>query len=297
MNILSIAGSDPSSGAGIQNDIKTFSALGAYGLCVITAVTSQNTKRFSLVEQISPKMIKDQLESIMSDFDIAAIKIGMVYSSDAIKIIYDTCKKTKVSIILDPVIESTTGGTLLQTNAINDFKKFLIPISHAITPNVSEAEIISGVEIRTKTDAIKAAKKIQNLGAKNVIITGFVEGNNVIDFVLDGSKFYSFKARKIPIKNHGSGCTFSASLAVFLAARNSLSVSVKMAKEFATSSIRYSQKIGRGISIVSTQKDEIKKVLQVEISNFARINSSYKLIPEIGTNFVYAKQNQKISKT
>ena len=290
MNILSIAGSDPSSGAGIQSDIKTFSSLGAYGLCAVTTVTSQNTKRFSLVEEISSKMISSQIESVMSDFNIAAIKIGMVYSSGIIKIIYDKLKTTKIPIILDPVIESTTGGTLLQTNAINDFKKFLVPICYAITPNVAEAEKISGIKIRTETDAKKAAKKIHSLGAKNVIITGFLQGDKVTDFVLEGTKFYLFSAKKIPIKNHGSGCTFSASLAVFLAEGNDFRESVRLAKKFTTSSIRSSQKIGRGIAIVSAQQDNIKKELDQSISEFAKLKDAYKLIPEVGTNFVFSKQ-------
>jgi len=123
MNILSIAGSDPSSGAGIQADIKTFSSLGVYGLCVITAITSQNTKKFSRVETVSNGMIKSQLKSVLSDFKIDMIKIGMVYSSGIIKTVYSLLKKTKIPIVLDPVFESTTGGTLLQKEAFNDFKK------------------------------------------------------------------------------------------------------------------------------------------------------------------------------
>ena len=123
MNILSIAGSEPSSGAGIQNDIKTFSSLGVYGLVVITAITSQNTKKFSLVEKVSTEMIKSQLRSVLSDFKIDIIKIGMVYSSDVIKTIYFSLQNVKIPIVLDPVIESTTGGILLQKEVLYDFKK------------------------------------------------------------------------------------------------------------------------------------------------------------------------------
>jgi len=123
MRILSIGGSDPSSGAGIQADIKTLSSLGVYGLCVVTAITSQNTKKFSRVETVSDDMIKSQLKSVLSDFKIDMIKIGMVYSSGIIKTVYSMFKKTKIPIVLDPVFESTTGGTLLQKEAFNDFKK------------------------------------------------------------------------------------------------------------------------------------------------------------------------------
>ena len=185
-------------------------------------------------------MVSSQIESVLSDFRVDAIKIGLVYSSDVIKTIYHFLKKTKIPIVLDPVFESTTGETLLEKEAFEDFKKLLIPLCHVITPNVSEAEKLSAMKIKNKNEARKAANKIQNLGVKNVIITGYLHGDYVEDFVLEGSKFYSFSAKKIPIKNHGSGCTFSASLAVFLAKGNKLGDAVKLAKEFTLSSIKNS---------------------------------------------------------
>ena len=289
MNILSIAGSDPSSGAGIQNDIKVFSSLGAYGLTVITALTSQNTRKFSHVEKVSTKMVKNQLHSVLSDFKIDAIKIGMVYSSEAIKTINQTIRKIKIPIVLDPVFESTTGGVLLKKEAYADFKRLLVPLCNVITPNISEAEKLSGIKIKNEKDAKQAAIKIQNLGAKNVIITGFLHGNIVKDFVLEDSKFYSFSAKKIPVKNHGSGCTFSASLAVLLTRGKILSDAVKIAKEFTTESIKNSQRLGKGIAIVSVDtKDKIKKELEDSISGFTKIKNAYKLIPEVGTNFVFS---------
>jgi len=295
MNILSIAGSDPSSGAGIQADIKTFSSLGVYGLCVITAITSQNTKNFSRVETVSNDMIKSQLESVLSDFKINMIKIGMVYSSGIIKTVYSMLKKTKIPIVLDPVFESTTGGTLLQKEAFSDFKKFLVPLSHVITPNVAEAEKLSGLKIKNQQDVRKAANKIHNFGAKKIIIKGGdLPGDISRDFVLEDSKFYSFSAKKIPITIHGSGCTFSASLAVALAKGKSLKDAVRFAKEFTTESIRNSQKIGKGISVVSVDtRDKIEKELSDAISSLAKIKNAYKIIPEVQTNFVFSKPNPR----
>jgi len=291
MHVLSIGGSDPSSGAGIQGDIKTFSSLGVYGLCVITAITSQNTKKFSSVETVSNDMIKSQLKSILSDFKIDIIKIGMVYSSDIIKTIYSMLKKTKIPIVLDPVFESTTGGTLLQKEAFNDFKKFLVPLSYVITPNVLEAEKLSGLKIKNEKDMKRAANKIRYLGVKNIVIKGgHLRGYISRDFVLEDSKFYCFSAKKIPITIHGSGCTFSASLAVALAKGKSLKDAVRFAKEFTTKSIRNSQKIGKGISIVSVDtKDKIEKDLSDAISSFTKIKNIYKIIPEVQTNFVFSK--------
>ena len=166
MHILSIAGSDPSSGAGIQGDLKTYSTLGAYGLTVVTAITSQNTSKFSNVEEISAIAIKDQLESVLSDFKIDVIKIGMVYSSSVIQAIYSKLKGKKIPIVLDPVFESTTGGILLQKDALSDFKRMLVPLAFVITPNIMEAERLSGIRIRTRNDVRRAAAKIRQVGAK-----------------------------------------------------------------------------------------------------------------------------------
>ncbi|HXV38011.1 MAG TPA: bifunctional hydroxymethylpyrimidine kinase/phosphomethylpyrimidine kinase [Nitrosopumilaceae archaeon] len=291
MHILSIGGSDPSSGAGIQADIKTFSSLGTHGLCVVTAITSQNTKKFSRVETVSNGIIKSQLESVLSDFKINMIKIGMLYSSGIIRTIYFMLKKTKIPIVLDPVFESTTGGTLLQKEAFSDFKKFLVPLSYIITPNVPEAEKLSGLKIKNEQDVRRAAKKIQSLGAKNVIIKGgHLRGDLSRDFVLEGSKFYSFSAKKIPITIRGTGCTFSASLTVALVKGKTLKDAVGFAKEFTTESIKNSQKIGKGIPIVNIDtKDIIERELSDAISSFTKIKNIYKVIPEVQTNFVFSK--------
>jgi hydroxymethylpyrimidine kinase/phosphomethylpyrimidine kinase len=161
MNLLSIGGSDPSSGAGIQSDVKTFASLNAYGLTTITAITSQNTSKFGTIQPVSKTILKNQLDSIFSDFNVDGIKIGMVYNSEIIKTIYHILKKHSIPIIVDPVIQSTTGGMLIQKSAVKDFKKFLIPISTVITPNKVEAEFISGIKINSKKSLQKVGKIIQ----------------------------------------------------------------------------------------------------------------------------------------
>jgi len=214
MNVLSIGGSDPSSGAGIQNDIKTISSLDGNCFTVVTAITSQNTRKLTSVEPISPKMIGNQIESILSDFKVDAIKIGMVYNSSIIKAIISKLRKIDVPIVLDPVIKSTTGGVLMTPSSISDYKKLLIPLGYVITPNKSEAEALSGIKIRTKKDLMICAKEIRRFGVKNVIITGikFSKGK-ISDFILEGKKYNFISCKKLSIKNHGSGCTFSSTLA------------------------------------------------------------------------------------
>lgn len=295
MIILSIAGSDPSAGAGIQADLKTFSALGVYGLTVITAITSQNTRKFSKVKEIPADMIKSQLESVLSDFDIDVIKIGMVYSSQVIKAIYLQLRKIKAPLILDPVFESTTGGVLLQKQAMPLFKKLLVPLSFVITPNIPEAERLAGMKIRTSGDVRKAATLIRRMGAKNIIIKGgHLDGKFVTDFVLEENKFYTFSGRRIYRTTHGGGCNFSASLAASLAKGDSLKNAVKFAKDFSVKSINNSQKIGRGMFITKIGKvDEIEKELLDAISKFTNLKNMFKYIPEVQTNFVFSKSKPK----
>lgn len=295
MHALSIAGSDPSSGAGIQGDLKTYFSLGVYGLTVVTAITSQNTSKFSKVEEISPPMIQSQIESILSDFDVDIIKIGMVYSSKIIKVIHSSLRGKKIPIVLDPIFESSTGGILLEKNALSDFVKLLVPLSFVITPNIPEAERLAKIKIRNQKDVRKAAIKIQQMGAKNVIIKGgHLNKDAVTDFILEGSQFYKFSAKRIQHKTHGGGCNFSASLCANLAKGRDLKDSVRFAKEFATQSINNSQKIGKGLFVVKVKNtDIIEKELSSAILGFINIKYIYQFIPECQTNFVFSKPQPK----
>lgn len=145
MNILSIGGSDPSSGAGIQSDIKTFSNHDVYGFTVVTVITSQNTRKVTSVEPVSAKSLITQIDSILSDFHIDAIKIGMVYDSQVIKIIHSKLRNIRVPIVVDPIIKSTTGAILLKKSALRDYKKMVVPLADIITPNKFEAKALSGI--------------------------------------------------------------------------------------------------------------------------------------------------------
>ena len=185
-------------------------------LTIITAITSQNTQHVSDIEPVSINSLKSQFNSILSDFHIDAIKIGMVYNSQIIKVINSKLRRVKVPIIVDPIIKSTTGAILLKKNARHDYKKMIIPMADIITPNRYEAKVLSG-----QLYANKSAKKIQSMGAKCVIITGATSSNGKIsDFVLEENIEYVISGKKIPIRNHGSGCNYSASIAVSLARGN-----------------------------------------------------------------------------
>ncbi len=296
MNLLSIGGSDPSSGAGIQSDVKTFTTLNAHCLTVITAITSQNTSSFGMIEPVSQKILKNQLDSIMSDFKIDGIKIGMVYNSQIIKTLYQKLKKLKIPIVVDPVIKSTTGGILIKKSAINDFQKYIIPLATVITPNKFEAEILSKTKINEKNTPEKIAKILQKMGAKNVVITGIQTKNNQIsDFIQEKQDKYHISSDKISKINHGSGCNYSAAMIFALANKKNIKESVKFAKEFTYNSIKNAKKFGKGIAITDIQ-DNINVELTHAISEFIEIKNIYKNIPECQTNFVYSKQKPKSTK-
>ena len=289
MNVLSIGGSDPSSGAGIQSDIKTFENHGVYGFTVITAITSQNTKEISAILPISPSVIKSQLKSVLNDFRIDAIKIGMVYDSQTIQVIHSIIKEQKCPIVVDPIIESTTKATLLKKSAIKDFQKKIIPLATIITPNKKEAKLLTGI-----SSVRKSAKKLQELGATNVIITGSKESNGKIeDFVLESKREYILKGRKIKIINHGSGCNYSASITASLAMKRSINDATIQAKEYVIQSIKNSKKLGKGIRITHKKIPDIQKKLSKSILDFQNIKNVEKLIPECQTNFVFSKSKPK----
>ena len=289
MNILSIGGSDTSSGAGIQSDIKIFSNNGFYPFTVITAITSQNTKKITSIEPVSMRSLESQMESVLSDFHIDAAKIGMVFNSQNIKTIHSKLKNSKFPIVVDPIIKSTTGRLLLKKNALPDYRKMIIPLADVITPNRYESKVLTGF-----TDARKSAKKIQTMGAKNVIITGFSESNNKIsDFILEPNNQYKISGKKIPIINHGSGCDYSASIVQSLAKGLTVSKSVRIAKKFVYKSIKNSISIGKGINITHQEIPKDAKDLLHAIDEFKQIRNIHRIIPECQTNFVLAKTNPK----
>ncbi|MCV0431348.1 bifunctional hydroxymethylpyrimidine kinase/phosphomethylpyrimidine kinase [Nitrosopumilus sp.] len=298
MNLLSIGGSDPSSGAGIQSDVKSFSEFGVYGVTVITAITGQNTSSFGMIEPVSKKILKNQMESILSDFKIEGIKIGMVFNSEIIKIIYQQLKNIKIPIVVDPVIKSTTGGLLIEKEAIKDFQKYIIPLATIITPNKFEAEILTKTKINSKNTIKKIAKNIQKMGAKNVVITGIEEKNNKIaDFVLEKNTEYQISGNKISLTNHGSGCNYSSAILFYIVSGKTIREAVKLAKEFTFNSIKNAKQVGKGIKITENKsKDKINSELSQSINEFVKIKNIYKNIPECQTNFVYSKLKPKSTK-
>lgn len=303
---LSIAGSDSSGGAGIQADIKTMSALGIYSCTVITAITAQSTSNVDYILPLDAQIIKKQIKSVLSDIPINAIKIGMVFNNEIITAVSDLLNQSKIPIVLDPIISAGTGARLLQKEFVNDFKSKLIPICDVITPNIHEAETLSGIKIRTEKDIRKTASKIQQLGAKNVIIKGGHfrdDKETIVDIFLDEhGKFTVFKNPRLRIvETHGSGCNFSAAVTSFLAMKYPVINACFLANKYVHKSIVKTVKIGKGIPVnnpISKMYEESCRYQVIEelgraVENLVNMKNFADLIPETQSNLVYAIPNAK----
>lgn len=259
--VLTIAGSDSCGGAGIQADLKAMSALGVYGMSVITAVTAQNTQGVFGVQEISKEIIQKQIEVIFEDIEVDAVKVGMLSSSEITEAIGEMFKKYNVkNIVIDPVMVSKSKYKLLKDEAIEALKKF-ISLGTLVTPNIPEAEILADMKIENEDEMIEAAKKIQRLGAKNVLIKGGHREDNCTDILLleDGRVIKFLGVRIDTINTHGTGCTLSSSIASLIAKGNSIEEAVRLGKEYITEAIKNSFSIGHGVGPVGHFIDLYKK--------------------------------------
>jgi hydroxymethylpyrimidine/phosphomethylpyrimidine kinase len=296
---LSIAGSDSGAGAGIQADLKTFTSLGVYGCTAITAVTAQNTQEVSSVFEVTPECITEQIRSVILDMPPDAIKIGMVYNKPNIETIRRVLKGSRVPVVLDPILSAGTGGKLLLPEAFESFKADLIPLSTIITPNRIEAQKITGIQIISRSDIARAARKIKNLGAKNVIIKGnHFEKKQVADILLTS------EGRLIEISNsklsseemHGTGCNFSAAITAFLARNFSIIDAFKLANKYVRDSLQNALKIGKGLLVsnpASSMYDYasryvVLKGLQWAIEDIETSDNFGILLPETQSNIAFA---------
>jgi hydroxymethylpyrimidine/phosphomethylpyrimidine kinase len=294
---LTIAGSDTSSGAGVQADLQTFANLGVYGTSVITAITAQNTEAIRKIEEVSAATVRVQINAILQDVRIDAIKIGMVYSKSIIGAVIISLKNVKIPIILDPIFRAGTGAVLLRDDAYSYFVRKLVPLAAVITPNSIEAERLADMKIKNIEGARDAAKKITKLGAKSVIIKGgHMWGRSVVDIVYHNNRFTEFSNERIGnYKLHGAGCIFSAALTAEIAKGKNVIDAAKTANEFVRNAIANAQKVGKGLRIpVPGQKvhsDSILASLQKVVDKLESVEGLGKIIPESQSNLVFAKSD------
>ena len=245
---LTISGSDSGGGAGIQADLKTITLLGSYGMSAITALTAQNSCGVSAIHAVPADFVKAQMEAVLSDIGVDVIKTGMLLNAEIIAVVAAALAKDAFLAVVDPVMIAKGGASLLESAAIAALRRDLIPQAYLLTPNLPEAEALTGLMIKDEADMAFAARALQGLGAAHVLIKGgHLAGDEAIDLLLCGETLYRFVAPRIVTPHtHGTGCTYSAAIATFLAQGWSLPEAVGRAKSFLTAAIVSALPFGKG---------------------------------------------------
>ena len=246
---LTIAGSDSGGGAGIQADLKTFSAYRVFGLSVITAVTAQNSVGVQGVENLAPAFVARQLRSVLEDFGVDAAKCGMLSVAPIIEAVAGVLAEHPIDkIVVDPVMVAKSGDSLLQPAAVEALIRHILPLALVVTPNLPEAEVLSGMTVSNREDMEEAARRIGKLAARHVLVKGGHLKGDAVDILWIGSEVTAFQTPRVESSNtHGTGCTFSAAIAAGLARGRPLGEAVREAKAYVTKAIREGFALGRGV--------------------------------------------------
>ena len=246
IKVLSIAGSDPSSGAGIQVDLKTFQALGAYGMAVLAALTTQNSKGVGGVSAVPARVLSQQMTALLPDMKPDAIKTGMLLTGQNVSAVAAAVKKFKIkNLIIDPVLRSSSGRPLLQPGAINPLKNKLFPLALIVTPNLMEAEVLSGMAIVSEADMDLAAGKILDMGPAYVLIKGGHKRGPAVDTLYGGKTVLSFSTSRRRGEFHGTGCVLSSAIAVFIARGFRVEKALKKAKQLVDTMLKTAKPVGK----------------------------------------------------
>lgn len=262
---LTIAGSDSIAGAGIQADLKTFAALGVYGVSALTAVTAQNTGSVADILALSPQLVQAQIDQIASDVEIAAVKTGMLASADIVAIVAEAASRLPLkNLVVDPVMSASrlrqgsgeparNAVTLLAPDAVSIMKKRLLPVAAVVTPNVAEAAALSGIHVDSLTTAREAARRIAGLGPGAVVIKGgHLTGAEAIDLLFHAGSFIELAAPRADFGDiHGTGCTFASAIAAGLALGDDVPAAVQRAKDYTAGAITHSFVLGHGARILN----------------------------------------------
>jgi hydroxymethylpyrimidine/phosphomethylpyrimidine kinase len=246
---LTIAGSDSGAGAGIQADLKTFAALGVYGVTVITALTAQNTVGVRGVREVDQGMIAAQLDAVAEDFPIRALKTGMLSTADTIDTVVAGIRRHGLRpLVVDPVMVAKSGDRLLREDAVEALRRRLLPLAEVVTPNIPEAEVLAGRPIRSREDRLDAARAIMELGARAVVIKGGHSNDDpIVDLLVDAGGVREFLAPRIVTTSlHGTGCTFSAAIAAGLARGQDLTAAVSDARAYLSAALLDAPGLGNG---------------------------------------------------
>ena len=249
---LTIAGSDPSGGAGLQADLKTFHQFGVYGTSVVTLLTVQNTQTVDAVQSLAPEFVVRQLDAVLSDIPPLAAKTGALGSPAVIRAVAERAKSFTFPLVIDPVMISKHGAPLLDTSAVESFTRELLPTAYLVTPNLHEASVLSGLGVETVPEMEDAARAIHDLGVPNVLIKGGHLKEEPLDLLFVDGSFHKFANARIATKHtHGTGCVFSAAITAGLASGKGLISATHAAKQFITAAIETNPGLGKGFGPVN----------------------------------------------
>ena len=295
-NALTIAGSDSVGGAGLQADLKAFEALGVHGCSVVTCVTSQNTRGISTIFPIPVDHVASQLRSVLEDVELDAVKTGMLYSPEIVKTVASALKREGTPIVVDPVMSATTGSSLHKEGFVDALVAKLLPISYLVTPNLGEAEALSGIRVKDEKSARKAAEEILELGPDAVLVKGgHLRGAEAADYLCTRGKTVKITSPRVGAEVHGTGCTLASLIAGNLAKGLRLEESVRVSKSMIYKAILAREKVGLGVACanplavlrIEAHKASMLEELEDSGAQLERILDS-RLVPEVGTNMAYA---------
>lgn len=307
---LTIAGSDSCGGAGIQADLKTFAALGVHGMTAITAITAQNTLGVRRIQTVDAEMVREQIEAVVEDVGVDAAKTGMLYSSEIIEVVAEEVERYELPLVVDPVMIAKGGAQLLRPEAVETLVRRLLPLATVVTPNAPEAEVISGIRVKTLEDAMKAAERIAALGPEAVVVKGGhieTEGSS-IDLLLWRGDFTTLESERVETRaTHGTGCSFSAAITAELAKGKTILEAVEKAKELVHLAILHGLELGHGHSPLNPMASlyneaERYRVLRA-VGEAAALLESHpevaKLVPEVQINLgmalPYARDHRDVA--
>src|SRR5260370_10684605 len=258
---LTIAGSGSSAGAGIQADLKTFAAFGVYGVSAITALTAQNTMGVRAIAEVDPAFVAQQIDAVTEDFDVLATKTGMLARGVVVEAVAHRLAAHRLpNLVVDPVMVASSGDLLMDSAAVASLRKLIFPLARLITPNLHEAEVLSGIKIEGPNEMREAAKALAAMGPRAVLVKGGHLRGDAIDILYDDGSFHEFAVRRVGRETHGTGCTLSAAIAAELALGVELPKAIEEAKRYVTRAIETAPKLGRGPSPLNhgAQIDEIQ---------------------------------------
>ncbi len=249
---LTIAGSDPTGGAGFQSDLRTFSSMGVYGLSIAAVLTAQNTGGVHAIQEVPSDFVLSQMNVLLQDISPDAVKTGMLYSKDIVSIIAGGIRKYSLkNVVIDPVTVSSTGVMLMEEKGLDVVKGDLFPLAKVITPNIYEAGLLAGMEVVDEEDMKEAALILKECGPAAVIITGGHLEDRAMDLLYDGEEFLSLENERLPGEYHGTGCVFSASMTACLARGYDIKEAFIKAKDFTYTAMKNALSAGKGMRLMN----------------------------------------------